>query len=230
MRDALLAQNRPILYSLCEWGTADVITWGNETAHSWRTTNDINPSWSRILSILNQNSFMTNAGGFYGHNDPDMLEVGNGNLTYEENRSHFALWAALKSPLLIGTNLQSLSQELLDVLRNRALLAFNQDTTVGEPAAPYKWGANPDWTFDAEQPAQYWAGRSSNGTLVLLLNTNDTPQTMTFEFDDIESLKGKDTYNVVDVWTGQNLGCTGDFVNTNVSSHDTAVYLVQDAC
>lgn len=42
MRDALLAQNRTFLYSLCEWGDQDVWTWGNETANSWRTTGDIN--------------------------------------------------------------------------------------------------------------------------------------------------------------------------------------------
>jgi len=41
MRNALEAQNRTILYSLCEWGRADVQTWGNETAHSWRSTGDI---------------------------------------------------------------------------------------------------------------------------------------------------------------------------------------------
>ena len=41
MRNALEAQNRTILYSLCEWGTQDVWTWGNETANSWRTTGDI---------------------------------------------------------------------------------------------------------------------------------------------------------------------------------------------
>lgn len=41
--------------------------------------------------------------GFWGHPDPDMLEIGNGNLTPEENRAHFALWAIMKSPLIIGT-------------------------------------------------------------------------------------------------------------------------------
>lgn len=38
MRDALLAQNRTILYSLCEWGDAGVQTWGNSTGSSWYDT------------------------------------------------------------------------------------------------------------------------------------------------------------------------------------------------
>ena len=41
MRNALLEVKRPILYSLCEWGSANVQTWGNDTAHSWRSTGDI---------------------------------------------------------------------------------------------------------------------------------------------------------------------------------------------
>jgi hypothetical protein len=41
MRDAIAKQSHPILYSLCEWGQADVTTWGNATGSSWRTTGDI---------------------------------------------------------------------------------------------------------------------------------------------------------------------------------------------
>jgi hypothetical protein len=41
--------------------------------------------------------------GFWGHPDPDMLEIGNGNVTDAEGRSHFALWAAMKAPLILGT-------------------------------------------------------------------------------------------------------------------------------
>jgi hypothetical protein len=60
-------------------------------------------NWPRISTILNMNSFELSTVDFWGHNDPDMLEVGNGDLTLAENRAHFALWAAMKSPLIIGT-------------------------------------------------------------------------------------------------------------------------------
>ena len=98
------------------------------------------------------NSFLGEWDDFGGHNDPDMLEVGNGDLTVEETRSHFALWAIMKSPLLIGTDLTNLSQTNIDILQNKYLLAFNQDPVYGKPAAPYKWGVNPDWTFNATNP------------------------------------------------------------------------------
>lgn len=61
------------------------------------------------MPILNHASFFAEYTDFYGHSDYDMLEVGNGDLTPAETRSHYALWAALKSPLLIGTPVRLLS-------------------------------------------------------------------------------------------------------------------------
>jgi hypothetical protein len=70
-------------------------------------------------------SFITQATNLYGRNDLDMvggmesilpliltsstwqLEIGNGNLTYDEAKTHFTTWALLKAPLLIGTNVSS---------------------------------------------------------------------------------------------------------------------------
>ena len=41
MGNALLSQNRSILFSLCDWGTDEPWTWANETGNSWRMSNDI---------------------------------------------------------------------------------------------------------------------------------------------------------------------------------------------
>ena len=38
------------------------------------------------------------------HLHENQLEIGNGNLTYDEAKTHFTVWALLKAPLLIGTN------------------------------------------------------------------------------------------------------------------------------
>ncbi|KAL1637923.1 hypothetical protein SLS56_000480 [Neofusicoccum ribis] len=230
MRDALAAQNRTILYSLCDWGQADVQSWGNETGSSWRMSGDITDKWPRILEILNENSFYLNNVDFWGHGDADMLEVGNGNLTLAEARSHFSLWAAMKSPLLIGTALDTLSEENVEVMLNEYLLAFHQDPVFGAPAMPYKWGTNPDWTFDPERPAEYWAGESTNGTLVLVLNTDETAVEKTASWAEVPELDEDGTYQVIDVWTGEALGCTEDGVTVTVGAHDTAAFLVQKGC
>lgn len=71
-------------------------------------------------------------------NDPDMLQVGNGQLTPGQERAHFALWALLKAPLLIGADLRKISATSLAVLKAREVVAVHQDDlgVAGENRAP----------------------------------------------------------------------------------------------
>ncbi|KAM0255385.1 hypothetical protein ACHAQJ_005827 [Trichoderma viride] len=228
MRDALANQSHEIVLSMCIWGQADVFSWGNSTGISWRMSNDISPEWSSVTRILNLNSFRLNSVGFWGHNDADMLEVGNGNLTAAETRTHFALWAAMKSPLLIGTDLTQLSQDNINLLKTKDLLAFNQDSVYGSPATPYRWGINPDWTFNSTNPAEYWSGPSTKGHLVLMVNTLDQTTTKEAKWSEIPGLSAGH-YEVTDVWNDKSLGCLSSY-KTAVAAHDTAVILVGKKC
>lgn len=63
-----------------------------------------------------------------------MLEVGNGGMTNDQYQSHFALWAVLKAPLLIGCNLKNMTKETMDILGNDEIIALNQDP-LGKQAA-----------------------------------------------------------------------------------------------
>lgn len=47
------------------------------------------------------------------------MQVGNGGLLLSVQRSHFALWALLKSPLLIGTDLRLIHPDSLAILKVR---------------------------------------------------------------------------------------------------------------
>ncbi|KAH6908428.1 putative alpha-galactosidase B [Coprinopsis sp. MPI-PUGE-AT-0042] len=232
MERAIRVTGRPILYSLCNWGVDQVWTWGNATGHSWRMANDIGfgtPSFPRILEILNVNSFLLDYTDFWGRNDPDMLEIGNG-LTAAQERTHFAMWAIMKGPLLIGTDMTKLTQAQIALLQNKYLLAFNQDPVVGKPAKPYKWGLNPNWTFDSTKPAMYWSGASSRGTLVALLNPTGNTMGMSAVFSEIPQLRPGAKYSVTNVWTGQSIGCIQNQVDVQVIAHDTAVYLFEREC
>ena len=157
-----------------------------------------------------------------------MLEVGNG-LTTAEERSHFALWAMMKSPLIIGTDLSLLSADQLTLLKNPYLLAFNQDPVYGAPAAPYKWGTNPNWSWNQTFPAEYWAGQSSTlkGTLVAMLNTGSDSVNKTADFGEIPGLEKGTSYDLTDIWTGKSLGQVTDSYTALVASHDTVVVLAQ---
>ncbi|KAK8079683.1 hypothetical protein PG997_007501, partial [Apiospora hydei] len=238
MRDALLAQNRTIQYSLCIWGHANVAAWGNATGHSWRMYSDIYPAWAgarqgsqALMPILNQAAFYWNVSGFWGRNDWDMLEVGNGNLTLEENRSHFALWAALKSPLIIGTKLDAISPEILAVLKAEEIIAFNQDPVYGAGAMPYRW----DGVGNDTHPADYWAGSSSRGVHVFLLNTEEVERDMELVFGEIPGLQEQQPsvrrgpYLVHDMWTGKDIGVFSDSAVLRVKRHDTAAVRITTA-
>ncbi|KAL4981592.1 glycoside hydrolase [Aspergillus falconensis] len=228
MRDALRKQNWPILYALCPWGFAEVNTWAEGVGSSFRMSKDIRADWSRIKEILNRNSFLMNYNEPGSRPDADMLEIGNNGLTFAEERSHFALWALMKSPLIMGASLTSLTADQLTILKNPYLIGFNQDPVYGAPATPYKWGTNPDWTFNSSFPAEYWSGESRQGTFVALLNIGSTAVTKTAVFDEIPYLNDRRRrYRVVDAWTGEDWGCHANHFTTTVEGHDTAVIILK---
>ncbi|QDS73423.1 hypothetical protein FKW77_008431 [Venturia effusa] len=230
MRDAVAKSERPILFSLCQWGQANVNTWGNATGQSWRTTEDIRPFWKSVKQILNNHSFTLNYVNFWGHGDADMLEVGNGGLSLAEERTHFSLWAAMKSPLLIGTDLAKLRPESVEILKNKYLLAFNQDNVVGEPAKPYKWGTNPNWTFNDTFPAEYWSGNSQQGVLTLVINTGESSMVKRVDFAEVPELKANGTYRAFNVWSERDEGCFTGGIDRTIDAHDTSVLILKEGC
>ncbi|KAF9478958.1 glycoside hydrolase [Pholiota conissans] len=234
MSDALIqvgkAVGKNFVFSLCEWGWSQVWLWGAQLGHSWRTTGDISTQWESLTSIINFNSFLTQATNFYGRNDMDMLQLGNGGLTFEESKSHFTAWALMKSPLLIGTNLSAITPEILGILTNKEILAINQDPVVGTSISPFRWGVNPDWTSNDTHPAQYWSGQAQFGTVFMLLNTLNEPSTMTFNLTESPFIRAGRQYSVRDLWTHTDNGtAVRTFTAKDVPPHGVIALLLKDA-
>jgi len=104
MQKALLATGRPIVYSFCQYGWDAVWEWGPSLgANLWRTTGDINATYDRMTLIGFSQAGLSKYAGPRHWNDPDMLEVGNGKLKPDENRTHMSLWVLLAAPLLAAT-------------------------------------------------------------------------------------------------------------------------------
>lgn len=59
MRDALQNVDRSILYSLCEWGQANVNQWGKMIGASWRMSSDISGSFLAIVIPLTSPNVLT---------------------------------------------------------------------------------------------------------------------------------------------------------------------------
>jgi alpha-galactosidase len=118
MHDALMNTGRDIFYSICNWGMEYTYQWAPKIGNSWRTTMDIKDLWASIEYNFKQNDLVHASAGPSGWNDPDMLEVGNGGLTEEQERTHFALWAVAKAPLILGCDLDNISQASFEIITN----------------------------------------------------------------------------------------------------------------
>ena len=149
MGDALLASGRPILYSLCQYGRADVWKWGPEVGgNAWRTTGDIRDTWDSMTNIgFKQNDLAPWAGS--GHwNDPDMLEIGNGGMSDDEYRTHISLWSMLAAPLLAGNDLRVATPAILAILTNPDVIAIDQDNLGMQAHRVWKSGDQEIWIRD----------------------------------------------------------------------------------
>ena len=131
MRDALLATNSKILYSLCNWGADSVWTWGSRVRNSWRE-GDITNTWTLVAGITVANTGITSYAARGCFNDYDMMEIGNGGLTAAEERAHFGLWAICKSTLILGMDLTKIPSSLLSIIKNKVNI---RSLTRTEPAA-----------------------------------------------------------------------------------------------
>jgi alpha-galactosidase len=145
MGDALLHTGRPIVYSLCEYGTGKVETWGARVGGNlWRTTGDIGDTWSSMIANIEKQAPTAPYAGPGHWNDPDMLEIGNGHMTDEEYRTHISLWAITAAPLLAGNDIRTMTPAIKSILVNPEVLAIDQDA-LGRQASPKKSGTLETW-------------------------------------------------------------------------------------
>jgi alpha-galactosidase len=135
MSQALRASGRPIVFSICEWGSTKPWLWASGVGHLWRSTGDIQDCWDcgkdwgglGVVKIIDLQADLHPFAGPGHWNDPDMLEVGNGGLNAAESRTHFSFWALLAAPLMAGNDLRAMSAETREILTSREVIAVDQD-------------------------------------------------------------------------------------------------------
>jgi len=123
--------DKPIYFSVCEHGRTEPWTWAGEFAGSWRVSGDIHPSWDGVMRCYEAAAGLWEYQKPGAYNDPDMLEVGVGELSCNENLTHFALWCMLSAPLVLGMDIRKITEkenrEILSLIKNPRLIAINQD-------------------------------------------------------------------------------------------------------
>lgn len=214
MGDALKATGRPILYSICEWGSTGPWNWAPSVGNSWRTTGDISDTWQSMISIAQANQGLAGYAKAGAFNDPDMLEVGNGGMTATEYRTHFSLWAEMAAPLMIGTDLRSAEPETFEILTNTDVIAVDQDP-LGRQGS----------VVSGEQGLVVMSKPlADGGRAVTLTNEGSYDATITATAQTL-GIGGADSYKVKDLWSKKTTTGNGT-VSATVPGHGTAMFRV----
>ena len=215
-RNALTASGRPILFSICEWGSNKPWLWAGPIGNLWRATGDIQDCWSckrdwggnGVMQIIDQMNdiFMYTGPGHW--NDPDMLEVGNGGMTTEEDRAHFSLWALFSAPLLVGNDVAHMSDATKSILENKEVIAIDQDPLGIQGHRVKKDGDLEVWSKQL----------ADGGRAVVLLNRSAAAAPITVAWTDI-GYPNSISATVHDLWTGQTAANQRSTYTAQVASH-----------
>ncbi len=204
MHNAIVKTGRPMVYSLCQYGFDQVWQWGPEVgANLWRTTNDISANYNSMMLIA-----LAQAGlGRYaapGHwNDPDMLEVGNGKMSHDENISHMTMWSMLAAPLIAGNNLTQMNDDVRSILTNRDAIAIDQD----------KLGKQAERVFSGDE-IEIWSRPLSDGSVALaIFNLSHDRNVMRGLKLPLKQVGFANGAHARDLWAAKDLGMIKD---TNV--------------
>ncbi len=225
MRDALAKSGRPIVFSICEWGSTKPWIWAQNIGNLWRTTDDIVDKWDYhekqkggkgVVQILDLQAGIEDAAGPGHWNDPDMLEVGNGGMTLTEYRAHFSLWCLLAAPLMAGNDIRNMTADIQAILTNKEAIAIDQDPLGLEGRRVMREGETEVW---AKQLAD-------GGRAVALLNRNGAEQRITVNWT---SLGYPDhlTAQVRDLWAHKDMGPAKESFSATVQGHGVLLITVK---
>lgn len=220
-------EEKPIVFSLCEWGYNRPWKWGAEAGNLWRTTPDIQAIWASVVGIYEHNVRLAKYAGVGAWNDPDMLEVGNGKLTHEENRSHFTLWCMMNAPLILGNDVRKFiradgtvdtDSKVYQILTNKKMIAINQDP-LGVQCRRIKTGLVDILVKPLE----------NSKVAICVFNKSGSEKSAKIKLSKLVNLgflnlENKQGYEVCDVWEDKYMSDANEIVAA-VPSHGVKVYI-----
>jgi alpha-galactosidase len=221
MRDALKTAGRPIVFSLCEWGSHQPWLWAKDVGNLWRTTGDISDCWScqkdqlSFVQILDMQDGLQGYAGPGHWNDPDMLEVGNGGMTATEYRAHFSFWCLLAAPLIAGNDLRDMTPEVKEILMNKEVIAVNQDALGREGRRIRKTGELDVWDRQLKDGSR----------AVILFNRGTEDAEISVSWEEI-GYPAHLSAGVRDLWLRKDLGKFAGNFSAKVASHGVVMVKV----
>ncbi|MBO0865756.1 MAG: hypothetical protein J2P16_11875, partial [Mycobacterium sp.] len=221
---ALRNTGRPIVFSAsapayecCSGGNFwQEFQWLPKVSNLWRFGSDIADNWASVIENYTEDNtpgLPQRAGP--GHwNDADMLEIGNGGLSLTEEQSQFTLWSEMASPLLLSTDLNTLTPAELSIIGNRDIIAVDQDP-LGVQGKIVDRGK--DWDVLSRPLAD-------GDYAVVLFNRADSAQTITTSAA-AAGLPSAKTYALTNLVTKAQTQSTGA-IAASVPAHGTVIYRI----
>lgn len=211
---SIAATGRPVRLNVCRWAFPG--TWVSDIAGSWRISGDIAPHWRYVKGIVNRNMHLSAYASPGHYNDMDMLEVGRG-MTADEDLTHFAMWCAMGSPLLIGCDLTTIAPATLDLLKNTELIALGRDTAQAQ-AYPVRIDADGSAVLVKDIHRPFGACRA-----VVMYNPTDSARLMAATLAEVD-LAGPATLR--DLTLRRDIPATADSVVALVPAHGCRIVAV----
>lgn len=218
--NALAGCGRPVVYSIC---TGCFESWMPDCGNLWRTTQDISFDFPSIVSNLDVNNTVAWAGGPGHWNDPDMLQVGNGALTDDENRSHFTMWCIAAAPLIAGNDLRSMSGNIGGILTAPEVIAVDQDAAGVQ-------GTRVSSVVGSGGNLEVWSkplGTQGSSKAVALFNRSTNQSNITVYWTNINLSSGPAL--VRDLWARTNLGSFTNSFSASVAPHGVVMVKITQA-
>lgn len=208
------------LLSICTWGEASVADWGYKYGNAWRTSADISATWKSMLHNFDSAASRPMYAGPGHWNDPDMLEIGNGEFDADhlvEARAHMSMWAIISAPLILGYDLTKSPQSLIDIAGKREVIAINQDPAGNQGVTLMRDG---DRQVIVKSLAQ--AGHKA----VALINRGAGNTTVTVPLSAL-NLAPETATTVRELWSGRDVAPVAGAITMALGPHETALLLVK---
>lgn len=229
---ALANCGRDIVFSACSWGADDTPKWIKTTgAHLWRSTIDIWDTWESICRLAKQQRDQLAYNGLGCFNDMDMLVVGMGGkghvglagCTDNQYKTHFSFWAFMGSPLMIGCDIRTMSEETRRILTNKGVIAINQDGCYRQP---FSVGGSFNFQVGDTENSMVWAKILENGDIAIgMFNFSEDPRQMYFTLPDLALTRNCGRkLELTELWTGEVCYTEGAKFMTTVAGGDCRMY------
>jgi alpha-galactosidase len=223
MAKCLQSTGRDFLYYLCLFKKEKCWKWGAKVGHYWRMTLDpsgyfINPEGVKPVDVLRAYETALSYIDYNqpnGWNDCTDIVVTSSHMSDIEIQSHFALFCFLNLPIIFEGNLNLLSEDRLNIIKNKYLISLQKDV------------ANMAHRVYQSETYDVLVKDIRSGVAILFLNKSDS--TYSYNGDLSEYLSGYigigKIYDALN--NGNLLGSLGDTINISLNSHQTCVLIIR---